>query len=223
MIDPDGPPTGKQLAFLAYRKQKVPKGITKRQASDLVQIAINSSSPAEHALWKSRRRHLFPDLYWDDTLVLYNTFYPYVRKKLRGGSQKLTQKKVETVIGQLDRTREGWDSMPGCEEVFMSKLREVYPGCCDEKGQKAPQGDVWETEEDHESEPQVRALPVPVVKRRIVITREAANSLHPAFSPPSTVFFWLVLILILLAIGAGTWAMINPESIREVYRHFISR
>ena len=135
LVDPDGPPTRKQIAFLRYRKQTIPRGLTKRQASDLIDSAIALSSPEEHAKWKGTRRFLFPDLYYDeDVSEIGQELFYFVRDTIRPGSEKLTQKKIATVIKALDRKRRGWDMDPDRDQIFLAMLRKGYPGCCDEKG-----------------------------------------------------------------------------------------
>jgi hypothetical protein len=146
VTDPESPATPKQIAFLKYLKQSIPRKLTKGQAAQLIDSAKGNVN--DKACWISTRRLLFPDLYYEeDVQELYDYFYAHIRSTLRGGSKRLTRKKIVSVIDLLDRTQRGWSAASNSIQVFMAKLNEVYPGCCDEK---------WQTTQGTEKPP---ALP----------------------------------------------------------------
>lgn len=193
VADPESPATRKQIAFLTYLKQVVPKRLTKGQAAKLID-SVNKGNADDRAHWISTRRILFPDLYYDeDVLELYTTLYSHIRNTMRAGSKKLTQKKIISVIDLLDRTQSGWDTASNSKQIFIAKLRELYPGCCDEKGQDREQcnsgartiSELTSVNNQH--------------SRTTIIKRGELSQTVKVDSRGSNVWLWIVLLLLFLA------------------------
>jgi hypothetical protein len=185
--DPNSPATPQQTAYLKYLKQKIPWGLKKGQASQLIDAAKKAGLTKDNGLWISTRRLLHPELYYEmDVLELYNSMYTHIRENMKGGSQKLTEKKIVTIIDLLDKTQRGWSASTSSYEIFVAKLKDVFPGCCDEKGQ------------DRGKKTQVK----PAASQQIVTVKNAMAEKEK--NSPA----WAIIILVVV-VGLIVWVVLR--------------
>jgi len=192
--DPNSPATPKQIAFLKYLKQKIPWRLTKGQAAILIEAAKNEGISNDRGDWLSTRRILYPELYYDeDVNELYNTLYSHIRETMKGGSKHLTQKKIISIIDLLDKTQRGWSASSNFKKLFITKLKELYPGCCDEKGQERQQSSRTSSD-TQKSMPFVNCPTKQIIVNRSPMSPEKHNNMRVVYT-----LIWVLLILLLLA------------------------
>lgn len=200
VTDPNSPATRKQIAFLTYLKQSIPRKLTKGQAAELIDSAKKTTAANDRGCWLSTRRLLYPDLYYEEDISeLYEILYSYIRDKMRAGSKKLTQKKIISVIDVLDKTQRGWSASLNFRQLFLAKLKEIHAGCCDMKGQ----------ERDPvipESSALLSSLPAANSRtKNIYLHQDSKQSPKQPAQSVSYTWLWILLILVLLA-GLFIWA-----------------
>ena len=152
-IDAERPPgwgtssaTPKQVAFLTYMGFPKPERLTKKEASDLIDsggyspearsMAEMERQQARKSKWHIDRLVLHPDLYTDELTdhlsnALPEQLHTYVRGQIVGASEKLTKSRILDVVQALNRENSRWWHQPQYEAVFVERLRQMYPGCCD--------------------------------------------------------------------------------------------
>jgi hypothetical protein len=209
--DPNSPATPRQIAYLKYLKQKIPWRLTKGQASSLIESAKKDGLTNDKGEWLSTRRLLHHDLYYDlDVLELYNSLYTYIRDNMKGGSQKLTEKKIITIIDLLDKTQRGWSASPNYRGIFTKKLKDLYPGCCDEKGQVRGKG----TQVQEAPTPQIVTAQNVMAKNaqerskktqiRLVANQQTATTQNVLTKEDTPSSAWVIVVLVLIA-GFIAW------------------
>lgn len=127
--------TPKQVAFLTYMGVPNAEQLTSKEASDLIQAGHFSQPPMAGDGWHIDRMFLYPELYPFELKYLENGLHAhlhaYVRTQFVGSSEKLTKEKVVRVIRALTEENAFWWHTPQRNAVFLERLKQVYPGCCD--------------------------------------------------------------------------------------------
>jgi hypothetical protein len=141
--------TPKQLAFLTYMGVPDADKLTKREASELIDsggffpevtsMAQWDRQARRKAAWDTERLFLYPDLYaqeldWHLNNTLPHALHRCVRGLYVSSSERLTRAKILRVIRTLTAENRGWWHGKGHEDVFMERLKQVYPRCCDGQG-----------------------------------------------------------------------------------------
>jgi len=111
------------------------------EASDLIDAG---GFPSEKSgRWYTERLFLYPQLYpveLEEYLSeqlhmleekLSENLHAYVRGRLVGSSERLTRSKILDVIRALTKEDERWWQQSKHEAVFLERLKQMYPGCCD--------------------------------------------------------------------------------------------
>jgi hypothetical protein len=141
--------TPKQLAFLTYMGVSNAYTLSKKEASDLIDsgnFLPEAASMAQwelqakrKAAWDTERLLLHPGLYAAELDYYLNNRLPEslhrcVRGLYVGSSERLTKAKILRVIRTLTTENMGWWHDRGHEDVFIERLKQMYPGCCDGRG-----------------------------------------------------------------------------------------
>lgn len=144
--NPHGAATPKQVAYLTYMGVKNAQDLTKQEAHDLIESNCFFGEPnslaeferqrAYQANWQTKRLILYPDLYvFELKDYLHNTLpeelHTYVRGQIVGASERLAKSKIRDVVNALTRDDARWWHQTQYETVFLERLKQTYPKCCD--------------------------------------------------------------------------------------------
>lgn len=93
------------------------------------------SKPNFQSVFYDMLQHLYPkccdgkSVYMEK--VLPENLHSYVRSRYVRCSEKLTKSKIREVIESLSNDDSGWHTVSGFEDLFLQRLKDRYPGCCD--------------------------------------------------------------------------------------------
>jgi hypothetical protein len=126
--------TPRQIAFLEYHGVSNAAELSIDEASKL--ITKNEWIKNIKGEWKKDRLILHPDVYAKEldeylNVELVDSLRSYVRNKFVGCSEKLTKPKIIKAIGELSKSNAQWWQDVSYKEIFLTKLKELYPKCCD--------------------------------------------------------------------------------------------
>lgn len=135
--------TSRQIAYLKYLGETSPETFSKSEAGEKIdQLHDLAEQPGYTALklktenWWRERVLIYPDLYPEELCRAISAdqqaeFRGYVRRRVVGASEKLTQKHIDTVIRTLTKADASWWQSPYANNRFFTGLSEMFPGCVD--------------------------------------------------------------------------------------------
>jgi hypothetical protein len=193
-------PTPRQKAFFTYMGFPEVNRMSKEQVDKIMNTSIHdwyigNYNPTERQLrefhekdWHFDRLVLYPELYARELREflkdeLPKELYTYVRGQFIGNSVRLTKDKLDRVYALLNNENPNWWHDGTRKKVFLDKLSQQYPGCCD--GQRKSTNPAAQPDNP---------------------TGRGAQRAIKAKRRPG-VFFWLVLIIIATAV----WKLVTTE------------
>lgn len=142
--------TPKQVAYLTYIGVSNADQLSKLEACELIDanpLLSEANSPTERDRlrayqnkWHTERLILYPDAYAIELKEflrdeLPKSLHNYVRKRVVGAAENLTKAKIRHVVDNLTGEDARWWHQPDHQAVFFERLRQMYPGCCDDRNQ----------------------------------------------------------------------------------------
>lgn len=141
-------PTQKQSAMLKYFDVNIPVWANRGDASAFIRILIGDSSlEAKRNRWQFDRFRLHPEIYAHEIELAKfeyaDSFYRFVRKRVKGAAGRLTEEKLLCVLETMDARNPGWFfsitmENPDLEDrnhnSMFDILREKHPECIYPKG-----------------------------------------------------------------------------------------
>jgi hypothetical protein len=138
--------TRKQVAYLNYMGVSNADQLSKLEAAKLIEansFVGGAKSTAEfnrlrshQERWNRERLILHPEVYAAELKQflrdeLPTTLHSYVRQQIVGAPEKLTKAKIRRVIEALTAENCGWWHNIDFQAVFLERLAQFYPKCCD--------------------------------------------------------------------------------------------
>ena len=140
------PATPRQVAYLTYMGVSDADQLSKKEASDLIEtrpFLLEAKSLAERNRlssrqdeWHKMRLILYPDAYALEVKAylrdeMPRSLHAFVRKQMVGASEILTKRKIQNIMEDLSGEDAFWWHRSNHKDVFLGRLRKMYPGCCD--------------------------------------------------------------------------------------------